>query len=115
MRGEWLSSKAVGQVEEEVTLQGKRGTIYDAQHQPMAVSLETPSVAAYPAVIQDKAGAASRLAKVLHLKRRNVLAKLKSGKRFVWLKRQASPKEADAVRALTAMASKGWSSTMTGN
>ena len=53
-RGEWLSSKAVGQVEEKVTVFGKRGTIYDSQRQAMAVSIETPSVAAYPAVMENK-------------------------------------------------------------
>ncbi len=100
MRGQWLSNQAVEQVEESVTLQGKRGTIYDARHQPMAVSLETPSVAAYPGAIQDRQKAAPRLAKVLGLKSRLVLRKLNSGKHFVWLKRQASPKEAEAVRAL---------------
>jgi cell division protein FtsI (penicillin-binding protein 3) len=99
-RGEWLSSKAVGQVEEKLTVYGKRGTIYDAQHQAMAVSIETPSVAAYPAVMENKATAATRLAKALGLRTRTVKHKLTSGRRFVWLKRQATPKEAEAVRAL---------------
>jgi cell division protein FtsI (penicillin-binding protein 3) len=99
-RGEWLSSKAVGQVEEKVTVYGKRGTIYDAQHQAMAVSIDTPSVAAYPAVMEDKAIAAARLSKALGLKTKVVKRKLTSGRRFVWLKRQATPKEAEAVRAL---------------
>ncbi len=100
LRGQWLSSQAVGQVEERVTLQGKRGTIYDTRHQPMAVSLETPSVAAYPGAVQDKPAAAARLARILKLDPGKVLGKLKSPRHFVWLKRQASPREADAVRAL---------------
>ena len=99
-RGEWLSNKAVGQVEEKVTVYGKRGTIYDAQHQAMAVSIETPSVAAYPAVMENKPAAAARLAKALGLRTGAVKHKLTSGRRFVWLKRQATPKEAQAVRAL---------------
>jgi cell division protein FtsI (penicillin-binding protein 3) len=99
-RGEWLSSKAVGQVEEKVTVYGKRGTIYDARHQAMAVSLETPSVAAYPAIMANKSAAAVKLAKALGLRTRTVKHKLTSGRRFVWLKRQATPKEAEAVRAL---------------
>jgi cell division protein FtsI (penicillin-binding protein 3) len=99
-RGEWLSSKAVGQVEEKVTVYGKRGTIFDAQHQAMAVSIETPSVAAYPAIMENKAAAAARLAKALGLRAGDVKRKLTGGRRFVWLKRQAAPKEAEAVRAL---------------
>ncbi len=99
-RGEWLSNKAVEQVEEKVTVYGKRGTIYDAQHQAMAVSIETPSVAAYPGIIENKKTAAAKLAKALGLKRRTVERQLRSGRHFTWLKRQATPKEADAVRAL---------------
>ncbi len=99
-RGEWLQDQAESQVKTKLTIQGKRGTIYDAQHQPMAVSIETLSVAAYPGRIENKAKAASRLAKVLRLKRSAVQSKLSSGRRFVWLKRQATPKMSDAVRAL---------------
>lgn len=99
-RGQWLQNQAVGQVEEELTIHGKRGTIYDAQHQAMAVSIDTPSIAAYPQSIENKAKAASRLAKTLGLKHSEVKRKLASGRHFVWLKRQATPKEADAVRAL---------------
>jgi cell division protein FtsI (penicillin-binding protein 3) len=99
-RGQWLFNKAVEQVEEKVTIYGKRGTIYDAQHQAMAVSVETLSVAAYPGVIEDKAAAAGAIAKALGLKCSDVRRKLGSGRHFVWLKRQVSPKQADAVRAL---------------
>jgi cell division protein FtsI (penicillin-binding protein 3) len=66
----------------------------------MAVSIETPSIAAYPGSIENKTKAASLLAKTLGLKRSLVQRKLTSGKHFVWLKRQASPKEAEAVKAL---------------
>lgn len=99
-RGEWLQNQAVGQVEEELIIQGKRGTIYDAQHQAMAVSIDTPSIAADPGSIENKTKAASQLAKTLGLKHSEVERKLTSGRHFVWLKRQATPKEADAVRAL---------------
>lgn len=99
-RGEWLQDQAEGQVKEKLTVQGKRGTIYDAQHQAMAVSIETFSVAAYPGRIQNKARAASRLAKAMGMKRSSVLRKLTSGRPFVWLKRQATPKVSDAVRDL---------------
>ncbi len=99
-RGQWLQDQAEGQVKEELTIRGKRGTIYDARHQAMAVSIETPSIAAYPGTIQNKTKAAALLARTLGLKRSVVQRKLNSGKHFVWLKRQASPKAAEAVRAL---------------
>ncbi|MEJ2446173.1 MAG: hypothetical protein P8Y42_22435 [Exilibacterium sp.] len=99
-RGEWLQDQAESQVKEKLTIRGKRGTIYDARHQAMAVSIETLSVAAYPGRIENKAKAASRLAKVMGLKRSTIRRKLTSGRHFVWLQRKATPKVVDAVRAL---------------
>ena len=99
-RGEWLSSKAVGQVEETLTLHGKRGTIYDTRHQPVAVSMETSSVAANPGVIENKKTAARKLAGALNLSTAAVARKLAEKRHFVWLKRQATPKEAEAVKSL---------------
>jgi cell division protein FtsI (penicillin-binding protein 3) len=99
-RGEWLQDQAESQVKEKLIIRGKRGTIYDAHHQAMAVSIETFSVAAYPGRIEDKAKAASRLAKAMGLKRSTVRRKLTGGRHFVWLQRKATPKVVDAVRAL---------------
>lgn len=99
-RGTWLSDKAEGQYIEELTIQGKRGTIYDRDHQALAVSIETTSVAAYPKTFPKNAAAIAKLAKVLHIKRTEVRRKLATEKSFVWLKRQASPKEVAAVKAL---------------
>jgi cell division protein FtsI (penicillin-binding protein 3) len=99
-RGAWLSQQAAVQYEKETTLQGKRGTIYDTRHQAMAVSIETTSLAAYPAMIEDKDRAAGSLALILGQKRGELRDKLKSGKSFVWLKRQATPKESAAVKKL---------------
>lgn len=99
-QGTWLSERAADQYEKELTIQGKRGTIYDSHHQAMAVSIETSSVAAYPVHIEDKPRAAAALAKALHLKRKAVLEKLNRKRSFVWLKRQAGPKETAAVKKL---------------
>ena len=99
-RGAWLSSKAAVQYEQELTLTGKRGTIYDACNQAMAVSIETTSLAAYPAKLADKRKAAAGLAKALHLSRRDLLKKFSKNRSFVWIKRQATPKETAAVRKL---------------
>ncbi len=99
-RGAWLSQKAAVQYEKELTLQGKRGTIYDARHQAMAVSIETTSLAVYPAMIEDVDRASDALSAALSQKRRDVYRKLKADRSFVWLKRQATPKETAAVRKL---------------
>ncbi len=99
-RGAWLSTKAAGQYEQELTLLGKRGTIYDARNQAMAVSIETTSLAAYPGKLVDKTKAAADLAKALHLSRKVLLKKFSTDRSFVWIKRQATPKETAAVRKL---------------
>lgn len=99
-KGSWLSSKAAKQYETQLTLHGKRGTIYDRRHQAMAVSIETTSVAAYPVHIEDKTKAARELAKALHLKHKDVRRQLTQKRAFVWIKRQATPKEVAAVKKL---------------
>ena len=99
-RGTWLSQKAAGQYEKEQIVLGKRGSIYDAHHEAMAVSIETTSLAANPAMIENREKAAAALAKALHLKLRDVKRKLSGARSFVWLKRQATPKEVAAVKKL---------------
>jgi len=98
--GEWLSQKAADQYEKSQVTFGKRGTIYDTSQQAMAVTIETASVAAYPARIKNTAATARALAASLKLKRRTVARKLSSSKSFVWIKRQVTPKEVAAVSRL---------------
>lgn len=99
-KGQWLQSKAEGQLREERVIKGKRGSIYDTNYKVLAASSEAPSIAVYPKIVKDKSKASYQLAKVLGLKRSKVHKKLTSGRHFAWLKRQATPKEADAVRKL---------------
>lgn len=99
-RTSWLSSKAAGQYTRDLVKRGRRGTIYDANHIEMAVSVDTTSIAAYPRMIPDPDRTAAALAKALGLNRRSVKHKLASGRSFVWLKRQVTPRESRAVSAL---------------
>jgi cell division protein FtsI (penicillin-binding protein 3) len=98
--GTWLSHKAADRYERELTIQGKRGTIYDRRHEAMAVSIETTSVAAYPGLIEDKGKAAADLAKVFKVDVKTIQQRLNSGRTFVWIKRQATPREVAAARGL---------------
>jgi cell division protein FtsI (penicillin-binding protein 3) len=96
----WLSEKAANQYEVSLKSSGKRGTIYDRNLREMAVSIDVTSIAAHPPKIKNPKAAAKSLAKALKINR-NVLAKrLTSEKKFVWIKRKVTPKEADAVRNL---------------
>jgi len=98
--GNWLSERAASQYEKDLVTTGKRGQIYDRNHHEMAVSIGTTSLAAYPSRIQDKKAAARSLAGILNLNQRKLAQKLNSKRTFVWIKRQASPKELSEVRAL---------------
>jgi cell division protein FtsI (penicillin-binding protein 3) len=99
-RNAWLSDKAADQYSRDLVKSGRRGTIYDANHIEMAVSIDTTSIAVYPRMIPDKGRTAVVLAKALGLKSRAVKRKLASKRSFVWLKRQVTPRESKAVSAL---------------
>ncbi len=98
--GSWLSERAANQYEKALVTIGKRGQIYDRNHHEMAVSIETTSLAAYPARMQAKKSAARSLARILNLDRRMLEKKFNSQSAFVWIKRQATPKELNEIRAL---------------
>lgn len=96
----WLSKKASAQYERPLKELGKRGTIYDANLREMAVSINATSIAAYPHKIQDKAATAKMLANSLNIDSKILQRRLLANKPFIWVKRQATPKEVNAVKNL---------------
>ncbi len=99
-QGSWLSQKASDQVEDSLKAVGKRGAILDRRGREMAVSIDATSIAVRPAQVKDVESAARDLASVFKRPLPEVRKKLTSGKPFVWVKRQATPKEVEAVRLL---------------
>lgn len=99
-KGPWLSERAAREYERAMVVHGKRGAITDRNGSPLAVSIDSPSIAAYPRQITDRKAAARQLAGALNQSRRDVLRKLDTKRTFVWLKRQATPRQAEAVQAL---------------
>ncbi|MGD2269341.1 MAG: penicillin-binding protein 2 [Desulfobacterales bacterium] len=102
-RGAWLAQMAAEQYQRISPFSGKRGTIYDHNMMEMAVSIKVTSIAAYPSQMVDSVSAAKALAKVLNIKKEKVYRKLTSQKPFVWIKRQATPRETQAVKNLQLM------------
>lgn len=98
--GPHLSQKAADQYERSFKSIGKRGTIYDTHLAEMAVSIDITSIVAYPPRIDDIRAAAKSLAKVLKIDLKMLQHKLSSEKKFVWIKRRVTPKEALSVREL---------------
>jgi cell division protein FtsI (penicillin-binding protein 3) len=99
-RSPWLAQKASSQYETSLKSSGKRGTVYDRNLREMAVTIDVTAIAARPSKIKQPMEASSALAKILKTDRRHILQKLKSKGPFVWIKRQASPKETAAVESL---------------
>jgi cell division protein FtsI (penicillin-binding protein 3) len=92
-------------------IEPKRGTLYDRNGTPLAVSVEVPSVSADVVEMLGTEGgkpeqdaklhdAADRLARGLSLDAGEVYAKLSTRHRFVWVKRRVTSAEADIVRDL---------------
>jgi len=99
-RSPWLAQKASRQYEQSLTASGKRGTVYDRNLREMAVTVDVASIAARPSEIKNLQSTSKALAKALKMDYRQIKQSLKSKSPFVWIKRQASPKETEAVSAL---------------
>jgi len=99
-KGPSLSRRAASEYEKEVVATGKRGTIYDRRHQPMAVSLDAVSIAAHPGQVKQPRQVARSLARILRCDRRSLQRRLASGQGFVWLKRQVPARQAAAIAKL---------------
>ncbi len=99
-RGSWLSQKAADQYEVSFKSSGKRGTIFDRNLREMSVSIDVTSIAAHPSQIEHPKIAARSLSKALKINRKVLAKKLNSKKKFVWIKRKVTPKEAEAVKKI---------------
>lgn len=78
-----------------------RGTIVDRNGELMATSLAMPSVFANNGLIDDPKQVARELAKILtEQKESDLLKKLSSGRKFVWIQRNITPRQQYAINAL---------------
>ena len=90
----------VGHTSEADTFTG-RGDIVDRNGQLLATSLATASLYADPKLVLDAHEAAAKLAEALpDLDESEVYDKLSSNKRFVWIKRNLTPRQHYAVHVL---------------
>lgn len=78
----------------------QRGDIVDRNGTLIATSLITASVFVNPKEIRDANDVARRLAKTLNMDEKLLFRSLKSGKSFVWIKRNLTPKEQQKVNSL---------------
>jgi cell division protein FtsI (penicillin-binding protein 3) len=100
LQHEALSRMAQRQSQRTINIKGKRGEIRDVQGRRLAVSLKAASYYAHPALVEYPAEAARKLSQVLQVPAEELERRLRSGRPFVWIKRQVTPAEARAVDAL---------------
>ena len=104
LRGPALARLAAMQHHQRIELLPHRGPIVDRSGEPLALSVDVPSIYVRPRELAAHASASdgrlASLAAALHMPVRALRAKLQSRQPFVWLKRQALPREARAIGRL---------------
>src|ERR1700739_581447 len=93
-------SRAMRQQRRTIEIDPKRGTIYDRNMRPLAMSRPVESAFAIPTEIKDTTMAARLLSGVLRIPAESLREKLESGSTFVWIKRKMPQEEEEAVRSL---------------
>ncbi|MBA2725747.1 MAG: penicillin-binding protein 2 [Actinobacteria bacterium] len=97
------SAYAADQRERDVVFPARRGTIFDREGQPLAISVDLNTVFADPAHVTDAVTSAKKLAPVLGLTSKEIQLRLSGtfpGDRFEYIARQVAPKVARKVKAL---------------
>ena len=93
-----LATRAERQQQRTIEIAPKRGTIYDRQMQPMAMSLAVDSIFAAPGEIPNPEMVADLLSPALDIGKGELLGRFKAQKSFCWVKRKVSKEEAARVR-----------------
>lgn len=95
----WLE-RSRAQAETKLNIPSYRGSIYDSQGRMMAFSVLQPSLYADSKYLKDPKKAAVKLSKIFGEPSAALEEKLASNKRFIWLKRRLTDKQALTVEAL---------------
>lgn len=106
-----LTAKADRQHRKIVVLEGPRGTIVDRQGKVLAANVDVPSVFGVPTSLEDPAGVAKDLGRLLHIKADEIERRLKQERSFVWIARKLDP---DVGRSLEALSLDGIGTVMEG-
>lgn len=95
-----LTRKATAQRLKDIELPPRRGTIYDREGEPLAVSIAARTIFAAPNQIDDKAGTAAALASTLGGEEAAYLEKLQQDSGFVYIERKVDKGRADELEQL---------------
>jgi cell division protein FtsI (penicillin-binding protein 3) len=95
-----LGLMATDQSQREMDVPARRGEILDRRGVSLASSVEVDSLWVDPSQLGDVRRAATDLARTLHLDAPELVQRLERARRFGWVKRQVTPQELAAARAL---------------
>jgi cell division protein FtsI (penicillin-binding protein 3) len=93
-------ARAQRQQQRVIEITPKRGSIFDRNMHPLAMSIPVDSAFVVPAELADEQLAARLLSGVLGIPRDVLEARLESSRSFVWIARKLPPNKAEAVVAL---------------
>ncbi len=93
-------ARAQRQQQRVIEITPKRGSIFDRNMHPLAMSIPVDSAFAVPSELADEQLAAHLLSGVLGIPRDVLERRLESSRSFVWIARKLPPDKAEAVAAL---------------
>jgi cell division protein FtsI (penicillin-binding protein 3) len=93
-------ARAQRQQKRVIEITPKRGSIFDRNMHPLAMSIPVDSAFAVPSELADEQLAARLLSGVLGIPREVLERRLESSRTFVWIARKLPPEKKEAVEAL---------------
>lgn len=96
----FFQSKALEQRIQRIPVEGRRGTIFDRNGIPLAVSVSANAVYAVPAQVKDKEATARKVSEILNLDYEFVLQRITKRSASEWLKKKAADEEARQIVTL---------------
>src|SRR5437879_13448060 len=93
-------ARAARQQQRTIEITPKRGSIYDRNMHPLAMSIPVDSAFAVPSELGDQQLAARLISGVLGIPREVLEARFESSHSFVWIARKLPPDKKEAVEAL---------------
>ncbi len=97
--GDWVQ-RALRQQSRTITVEPRRGNIYDRNGSELAMSIDVDSIFAVPSEIAQPETTAGILGNVLHMDPEEIVARMKASRNFAWIMRKVDADTSNRVRDL---------------
>ena len=95
---QWLQQKAYESQTRDRVISSKRGTIYSADENILAISTSVETISVIPAQVKNPEQIAAKLAEVLTIDYEETLAKVKSNQSIVTIQKKVEKEKTDKIR-----------------